>query len=479
MKILRRKLLLPAIICLLFFILYTILGVIKHNHYLSGYDLGIVHQATWKYSQLKAPIMTNHAYPFTSILADHVEFIYILLSPFYALFADARTLIILQAIAFSSSGLAIWLLAKKKKIITPITVVLLISYFMFFGVQFALWSDVHSLVFGVAFLAWFLYFLEKKNRKLALVFLILTIICKEDLGLLTFLVSGVYFIRTRDHNALLYMGISVLYVALIFLVYFPHFTADGYRFQNEKGLFADADVTAMYNTPEKKDVILYSLLSFGFIPLLLPLYLIPALGDLAHYFVLGSDYISQAQGLFGHYRTSLALLLIWPTILVIQKYKKLNKWYVGLYLLICILLAQYLLHLPLSYLSKSWFWNEPGGVRTINSMLKSLPNDASVVTQVNIAPHIGTRDTIFLLWPDERSFSKNSPCGKPTCTWLRWVGKPKYMLVDTSPEWDIRHLLSNRENFIESVNNVEKGKIIKLYKEEGSTKLYKVLKTPK
>jgi uncharacterized membrane protein len=474
----RHPLTLPIVLCMLFFFTYTVLGIVKHNHFLSGYDLGVVHQVTWKYSQLKAPISTAHAYPFTSVFTDHVEFIYVLLAPFYWIFPDSRTLIVLQAFLFSSSGLAIWLLANTKKIIVPITTALIISYFMFFGVQFALWSDVHSLVFGVAFLAWFLYFLERKNKKYSLIFLVLTIICKEDLGLLTFLVSGVYFIHTRDKNALVYMAISVIYVAMIFLVYFPYFT-EGYRFQNEKGILADISLSSMYDTPEKLEVVIYGLLSYGFLPILLPIYLIPALGDLAHYFVLGSDYVTQAQGLFGHYRSSLALLLTWPTIHVISKYKQLNRWYVAGYLLCCILFVQYVLHLPLSYLTKSWFWTESTSATSINTMLKTLPKDAAVVTQVNVVPHIGARDNIFLIWPDQKSFTSDSPCGKQVCKWFRWSGSPEYLIVDTSSEWDIRHLLSNREDFIESLNNIEKGKVIQLAKEEGTTRMYKVLAPPK
>ena len=106
----------PFLICLFFFIAYALMGIIRQTHFLSGYDLAVADQAMWKYSHFNAPISTNHAYAFTPILWDHVEFIYPLLVPFYWIFNSIYTLIILQAFAITSSGLAVWLLAKNIKL---------------------------------------------------------------------------------------------------------------------------------------------------------------------------------------------------------------------------------------------------------------------------------------------------------------------------------------------------------------------------
>jgi uncharacterized membrane protein len=394
------------------------------------------------------------------------------------LFPDSRVLIILQNLIIASSGIAVYLLARKYKLQNVVSLSLLVSYFMFYGIQFALWSDVHSLVFGIGFLAWFLYFLETQRIKPALAFLLLTITSKEDLGLLTGAVSLIFFVIQRKKEALLYIGISGFYLFAIFFIYFPYFS-EGYRFQNEQGLLSDVRISNMYNTPEKRDSMLYALAWYGFLPVLQPLYLIPALLDLAHYFILGSNYVTQAQGLFGHYRSSLALLLIWPTIITIAKIKRLNTVYTAAYILICAFALQYVLHLPLSYLTKQWFWHESQSVRSIHSVKQHIPEGGSLVVQSNFVPHVGARDEMFLIWPDTKSFTDNSPCGKKMCKWLRWVGKPQYMLVDTGADWDIRHYLANREDFLAGLQNVEKAGIIKPHKTQGTTILYTVLKNPK
>ena len=208
-----------------------------------------------------------------------------------------------------------------------------------------------------------------------------------------------------------------------------------------------------------------------------PLLLLPYLGDLGHYFILGGR-ATSTQSIFLHYRVSSALLLVWPTILIIGKFKKLNNKYLALYILFFAALTTYMLHAPLTYLTKRWFWTEPSGVENIKKAISQLPKDAYIVTQANILPHTSTRKFIVTMWGDGRTFREKSPCGKETCEWFKWAGEPKYMIIDTSPEWNILHLLANREDFIKGLENMEKYGVIKKYKEFGSSTIYTVHKRP-
>lgn len=454
------------------------LGIIRHNHFLSGYDLAIIDQAIWKYSKFEAPINTNQAYAFTSILTDHVELIFILIAPFYWLFNNVRVLILLQALAISSTGLAVFLLCQRKKLDTWISYALLISFLMFYGIQSAVWADVHSLVFGAAFLAWFLYLIDAQKFKLAWLFFFLTISCKEDMALLTLLIIVIYFLKNRNKKLIGFVAVSIIYLLVIFFVYFPYFVPGGYRYQNHRGLLAEINLQNLYNTPDKRDVLLYSSAWYGFLPFLSPLYLIPALGDVSHYFILGNAVVSSGQNIFGHYRVTLALLLIWPVIITLAKFKRLNNKFIAVYLILCALFLQYYLHLPLSYLGKSWFWKESASPKTTTLLLKSIPPEASLVTQVNILPHASHRNLEFLMWPSTKDFKTNSPCGQKNCLWFTWPGNPEYMIVDISPEYDTRYWLTNKNEFIEGLKNLEKGEVIKLYQQSGDTIIYKVLKRP-
>lgn len=476
-KILSWKYL-PLVILFGFFIVYLLLALIKHNNFLSGYDLAIVDQVIWKYSQFKNPITTVHSYYNTSTLGDHIEYIYILLSPTYWILNDARTILSLQVISVVASGYAVYKLARFKKINAPLSLAILVSYLSFYGFQFAIWSDVHSLVFAVGFMAWFLYFLEAKNFKLSLLFFILAVICKEDIAFLTLLIAGVQFLVTRSRTAFIFCILSVLYLMYAFFIHYPLLTSDGYRYQNPNGLFADVSPIHMIDSKEKQQVILYSLGWYGFLPLLSPVYLVTFLGDLAHYFVLGKALVTSAQGIFLHYRSSVALLLVWPTIIAIARVKRLNSWPVALYLLICAAFFQYYLHLPFSYLAKQWFWQVPPSAEDIRNVIKKIPPTASIVSQNNITPHITHRDNIQTLWPETKDFKTNSPCGNGTCRWYKWHENPQYLIVDVGQTWDERHFLINREDFIEGIQNMEKEKVIIKEFQSGTATLYKIIRNP-
>jgi uncharacterized membrane protein len=370
-----------------------------------------------------------------------------------------------------------YLLAKKKGLKQPVSIAILIGYLGFYGVQNALWSDVHSITFGTAFLAWFLYFLDSKKIWPTIVFFLLAITTKENVGMLTFAVALVYLCKRRDKFSLFLVAGSIVYVGFIFLVYFPHIIHFAYQYKNHNGLLSNLNIFSLFNTQEKLQTLFFTILSFGFFPLLLPLLLLPALAHFVTFFVLASD-LTGAQGIFQHYRVPLAPLMSWATILTIARFKRLNNNLIACYLVACILIIQYVLHLPLSYLTKSWFWQEPSGVKNIQKVEMYLPKDASLVAQNNIIPHESHRDQIYELYPEKKTFTKNSPCGQKECNWFRWYDSPDYLLVDTSPEWDARHLLGNRPEFIDGLHNLEKAHIVTIYKRVGSATLYTVNKNP-
>ena len=463
-------------ICLIFTAVYLTLSLVRHNHFLSGYDLAFVNQFVYGYSHFKIPISTVGAYAFTPSFYDHIEFIYVFLSPFYWIFSDARTLIILQAIFVGISGIPIFLLARGHKINSILSFALLISYLSFYGIQNAIWYDVHSLVFAAVFLAFFVYFLDAGKKWLTILFFVLAITRKEDIAFLTTLILTAHFFRARRKLDLALIFISVIFLFALFNIFYPHFTP-GYRFGEKGGVLVNINPNNFINTIQKREVIVYSLGWFGFLPLLFPVYLIPFFGDLFHYFVLGIG-VNTAQDFFYHYRVTLAIFLIWPTILGIEKFKKLNNKYLAFYILFWAALFTYILHTPFTYLTKQWFWVESPSVKNINKMLSYLPANASVVSQNNITPHISNRDNDFTLFADVKGFKDNSPCGKPQCAWFKWAGNPQYLVVDTSSEWNILQLLANRPDFIKALNNMEKTGTIKKYKQIGSAIMYTVEKRP-
>lgn len=465
-------------ICLIFFTAYSVLSIIRHLHYESfGYDLGINNQIVWRYSTFQPPITTVGPFPGSLKLDTHVELVYAFITPFYWLWSSARMLLLVEAGFLVSGAIAMYLLARDRKLSVPISLSILFSYLTFYGLQNAMWFDVHSASFGAAFIAWMLYFLNKNSLIGTLLFFLLAITAKENIAFITLSLGLVYFISRRNRLSLLIMIASAVYLFFIFFIYFPFIVQKSYLYANHAGLLSNFNLWDMVNTQEKRITIFYSLFSFGFLTLLNPLLLIPVLADLGTYFIIGSD-LTGAHGLFMHYRVTLTPLLAWGAIGTIAKYKLLQNKYVAIYIVLVAVFIQYSLHLPLSYLTKSWFWTEPSGVPSIAKLRDSFTPQDAIVAQNNLIPHISKRDKIYTLYPEKKTFTTDSPCGEPECDWFRWYGNPEYLFVDTSPEWDIRHFLANRPEYVRGLANIEKAGIVTRYRTEGNAVIYKVLRNP-
>lgn len=457
------------LLSIVFFILYSVLGVVRHNYYGSfGADLGFIDRQFWIYSHFSLEGL---------LTGSHFELTSLLLSPLYWLWSDTRVLIIFQSFIITFSGVAVFLLAKKRKLITLLCYVLLLSYLMFFGIQNALWFDVHTSVWGAAFFMWFIYFLDNGNKKASIIAFFLAVGSKENMAAYLFLFCVVYFISTRKKEALFFAIGAAAYLFILFKIVFPAILPKGYSYASSQGL-ASGSPTQFFDTSDKRQTLFYTFAWVGFLPIIAPLYILPILGNLASYFILGREYVA-AHSIFMHYRVDLTPLLFASVIFSIARYKWLNTKYVAGYLFICLILCQYVLHLPLSYLTKKWFWTQPSGVSAINKLITEVSIKSSVAAQNNIFPHVSQRASISDLWPDERTFTTDSPCGMEHCPWLRWTNNPDYIIVDLSPEWDIRHLLQQNKEYVLAVTGMEKAGIIKLYRQEGTARIYKVLQKAK
>lgn len=478
----RKKhipLLLAIFVCVIFFAAYSTLSIVRHLHYESyGFDLGINDQTVWRYSRLEAPLTTIDPFPDRTKLATHVELVYALISPTYWLWPTRKMLLLVSAFAVCSGGFAAFLYSQKRLKNFFISFSVMLSYLTFYGLQNAVWFDVHSSNFAAAFLMWFLYFYDQKKTKSAVLFFILAITAKENVALYTLAVSFLYLIRRRSKLTVFFATASAAYLFFIYFIYFPHIINLPYLYSNKSGILSNLNPYYLINTREKIMTIFYSFASFGFLPLLNPLTLPLIFAHFTTFFVIASD-LPGAQGLYGHYRVTLAPLFIWSTIVTIGTFRFLNNKYVASYLIFCALLLQYVLHLPLSYLSKEWFWQKPASETHINALIDNfLPPGASVVSQNNITPHISHRDKIYTLYYNLKDFPSNSPCANPKCDWFSWFSNPEFLIVDTSNNWDARHLLIDRPLFLKALINMENAHVILLYKQVGTARLYKVLRSP-
>ena len=190
----QRYLFAVVLMALVFFTAYSVLTIVRHDHYQSfGYDLGINDQLVWRYSTFQSPTVTVAPVPDRTKFVEHVELIYSLIAPFYWIWSSRQMLLLVQAAIISSGAIAIFLLARSKKLHPLIQLAIPFSYLTFYGLQNAVWFDVHSASMAAGILAWFIYFLETKNQRLTVLFFLIAITAKENIAFITLFITSFTF----------------------------------------------------------------------------------------------------------------------------------------------------------------------------------------------------------------------------------------------------------------------------------------------
>lgn len=164
-----------------FIVAYGWLSVTRHQRFNStGYDLAINEQIVWN---------TVHGRFFASSIevdnsfADHFRPFLLALVPFYALFPSPITLLILQTIGLGLGAVPVYLLAKEKLNGTWLPLVLTAVYLLYPATGYIARFDFHVEAFAIPAFLWAFYALERKRWGWATFWLIIPLLCKENMGL--------------------------------------------------------------------------------------------------------------------------------------------------------------------------------------------------------------------------------------------------------------------------------------------------------
>src|ERR1700694_2198854 len=217
-----------------YFVLYSILSVLRHTTYHSfGPDLGLFDQIFWNTTQgrfFESTMSLGQPIPH-SYLSDHFSPIYLLLMPFYALVPRPETLLILQTLFLALGIWPLYLLARLKLQPGFPRLAFVLAYFLFLPVAFINLFDFHELALSVLPLGFAIYFLEKGRSGWFLVSLASTFLIKEELPLVG-VGFGVYILLAkRDWK----LGLGVLagslaaFLAIVRLI-IPAFGGGSYEY---------------------------------------------------------------------------------------------------------------------------------------------------------------------------------------------------------------------------------------------------------
>src|SRR6202521_5317324 len=231
-RLIRVEPYLVAGLVLAYFVLYSVLSVLRHVTYHSfGPDLGLFDQIFWNTTQGRPWESTmSLAQPLPhSYFSDHFSPAYLLMVPLYAAFPHPQTLLVIQTLMLALGAIPVYLLARDK--FTPgfVRLAWVAAYFLFLPLAFINLFDFHELALAIVPLGFALYFLERRRVGWFLVSLLAAFLVKEELPLVGIGFGAYILLEKRD----LRLGLSVIagsalaFFAVVRLI-IPAFGGGGY-----------------------------------------------------------------------------------------------------------------------------------------------------------------------------------------------------------------------------------------------------------
>lgn len=412
MKKEHRALILLTGILTIYAGLMAFLSIRNHELYQTfGWDLGFFDQLIWQASRGNLNFVSTIGS--INLLGDHFQPVLYLLAPLYWIWSDVRVLLIVQALLVTGAAIPLYFLAKKKLHNELLSFSIAISYLLFSGTQFTITNEFHQSAFIPLLLSLGFYWIEIGKTFRGLVIFIALLLVKEEAGLLLIALGIMYSIKFRKGQGLAGKAGPLLILAgtigffLLVRVIIPAVSSQGQYIHYGYGSFGEtpaevaksvinnpvAGFKALIDPKIKLEQVGASIISFGGLPLLSPVGLIPVFQNYAVRFLDDRNIHRWLNN--NHYSAPLGPLLAYATISVFGKFK--SRKLPAFYLIVTSIAVALIFKLPVWSLFKSQLYFTPQWVKNIDSIVKLVPATASVATINSVFPHLSQRDKIYLL----------------------------------------------------------------------------------
>ncbi|MDJ0754323.1 MAG: DUF2079 domain-containing protein [Ardenticatenaceae bacterium] len=423
-------------------------AVLRHDRLNSSvFDFGIKSQVIWNTYQgdwFASTIEVEH------YLGDHVQLIFVLLAPLFALWEDPRVLLLVQSLLLGLAGLPLYRIARRKLQDDHLALIITAAYLLYPTVGFVNRFDFHPLTFVIFFFFLSYDLLEIKKPGWASVVLALALFTREDVGF-TIGFFGLYLalVHRRWKFGLLWGAVGwgwFLFTIFGIIPYFRGATSDslgryawlgGSVSEMVETLFRRPGVVIdhLFGEPLRRRFLLMIFLPVGFLALLSPLTLAIGLPVVAYNLL--SDVPSQSSIYFQYISPLIPFLFI----ATVEGIAKLQRWLpfspsrsrllVGVWLLLAVGIS-WALENPFTTPINDPFYPVYGLERlsdraAFDEAVSLLPADAPVSTMMAYGPHVALRRRYDLF--HARSRMEERPYG---------VAQSEYLLLHlTDLRWGV------------------------------------------
>jgi uncharacterized membrane protein len=414
----------------IFTIIYVLISIVNHYYFRTAtLDLGLYTHNMYDYLRFGFADTGIFKCVAENQLSDHFDIYLILFSPFTLVF-KTYTLLIIQIIAvvFGSLGIykLIYIYSDNKKHAFWASV-----FFMsFFAVFSALSFDYHSSVVATMLVPWFLIYVKKKNFKIALLFLVLILISKENISLWMFFVcTGFMWEYRKDKvqlkNLAIFSTISIAYFILIVWMVMPALSSSSSYAHFDFTHFGASPTLIIANffsspisfiqdffsnhsqNPHgyyiKTELLLYLLLSGGIFAMYKFQYFWMMIPIIMQKFMHNNI---NMWGVGFHYNIEFTVILTLAVFTVLWRIKQPSLRQILLFtsLLLSITITIRSMDSTLGYNDKkrlrfyqAQHYEKGYNVKEVHQALNEIPKDASVSAISVYTPHLSLRDNLYTL----------------------------------------------------------------------------------
>jgi len=199
----------------------SIVSIDGYNRFAySAFDLGLFDQGIWLVSIGRDPFITIRG---MHLFGDHIQFTSVLFAPFYAVWNDARALLVAQSVVLASGAVPLFLIAKEKLKSQYVSLAFPFCYLLYPALHYLNLENFHPVTLAVPMLLSAFYFMTRKRYAPYLALVVLLLLTREEL-IFTVLALGAYAFLFHDRR----IGIATALLALVwipavFYVVFPHY----------------------------------------------------------------------------------------------------------------------------------------------------------------------------------------------------------------------------------------------------------------
>ncbi len=393
--------------------MFGLIRVVRHYIFkTSALDLSLFDYAIA--NTLEGTLLYQHFYWDQSFLALHFSPILFLIVPFYLIYNDPITLILLQVVCVGLSAVPFYYIAQWKLGDAKIALLLAVSYLLYRKLSTAVMYDFHMETMEPLFIFSAFYFLVRKKYPFYFLFFALALCVKEDVSLYMVPFGIFVFWILKEKK----IGAATIAISILWFVVAKNLmtsdwlsnTKDVFYFSSS-GIYGgygnsfSAMVTAFLTQPGKVFAEVFNPLSAKtffnmlgcllFIPLASPSAFFPTLLPFFANFVSGS---SLQKGLGLYYSSPilpfLFIALVYGLANLRRRYFADNRK--ALFILCCSILIINLAN------SSLWQLLRPSRIAVTghhvrgHEIIKTIPPESSVSAQAVLLPHIERRKEIFV-----------------------------------------------------------------------------------